>query len=227
MKLNVHNFLTTSAKPCRFYQLLSGKSNSAIDTPWLRNDKYVAMVSIGALVPGWSLICPVEHSLNLSKQYSKPDFWEFVTSSVDVIRQKFGPVRLFEHGAFFENSLTSCGTGHAHLHIVPLEFSLIEESIHFAPEKHWISCFASDIQDIANGQEYLFMADACDGKGTKGLITLLDSGVSQFFRKVIASRMRIGEFYDYKSYPMTDIAEESVFHLRAHSHKIEEKVCNF
>lgn len=228
MSKKIHTFPIKADIPCKFCQLLSNKTqNAAVDVPWLSNDHYAALVSIGALVPGWSLVCPIEHSLNLSRHYEKQEFWKFVTTAVDTLVKQYGQVRLFEHGAFSENSLTGCGTGHAHFHIVPLGFSLMDEGMFFAPEKQWERCLASEIHGIVGGQEYLFVADQFNGKQTEGLITLLDTGVSQFFRRVIANRLGIGEFFDYKNYPMMNIAEASSYQLQASSSEIKRMACNF
>jgi len=80
---------------------------------------------------------------------------------------------------------------------------------------------------MSNGQEYLFVADHFNRDQTIGLITLLDEGTSQFFRKVIADRLGLGEFFDYRRYPMLDIAEQSAIQLRADLSDIQMKACNF
>lgn len=213
---------------CRFCRIFSDKKKgTGIDVPWLTNDNYVAMVSIGALVPGWSLVCPIEHQINLSNHYKKTEFWDFVTDVVNGIRFRYGDVRLFEHRAYTQESVTGCGTGHAHLHVVPLDFSLKNESLLYDAERKWHPCSVFDIQSMSNGQEYLFVADQFNRDQTTGLITLLDEGTSQFFRKVIADHLGLGEFFDYRRYPMLDIAEQSATQLRADFSGIETKACNF
>lgn len=213
---------------CRFCRFFSDKKKSTgIDVPWFSNDYYAAMVSIGALVPGWSLVCPLEHQINLSTHYQKTAFWDFVTDTVNAIRFRYGDVRLFEHGAYTQDSVTGCGTGHAHLHVVPLEFSLMKEALHYDSERKWRPCSVFDIQNLTNGQEYLFVADQFNGEQTTGFIALLDNGTSQFFRRVIAKRLGLDEFFDYRRYPMLDIAEQSAIQLRADLSGIQGKVCNF
>jgi len=221
-------FSTTPDVPCRFCRFFSDNTKkNGINVPWLANDHYAALVSVGALVPGWSLVCPIEHQLNLSQQYRKGEFWRFVTTVTDAICQQYGEVRLFEHGAFSQDSTTGCGTGHAHLHIVPLEFSLIAETLLCDPNILWQSCFASEILDISNGREYLFMADNYNADMSKGLVTILDSGISQFFRRVIANRLGLSEFFDYQHYPMLEMAEASAEELRNNLLKMQKKVSNF
>lgn len=212
--------LSSSRVQCRFCQLLSEKSEvSGIDIPWIVNDRYAALVSLGALVPGWSLVCPIEHRLNLSQHYRKAEFWDFASSVVRIVRHRHGEVRLFEHGAYTQDSSTGCGTGHSHLHVVPLDFSLSIEALRFDSKKQWQPCIASDIEELSGGREYLFVADQFDGMQTKGLVSLLSIGTSQFFRRVIAHRLGLAEFFDYRRYPMLEIAETSAAQLRADSLK--------
>jgi len=136
--MDQHVLLASTTDLCRFCRFFSDKKKrTGIDVPWLSNDYYTAMISIGALVPGWSLVCPIEHQINLSNHYKKTEFWDFVTEVVNGIRFRYGDVRLFEHGAYTQDSVTGCGTGHAHLHIVPLNFSLIKESLLHDSEKKW------------------------------------------------------------------------------------------
>jgi hypothetical protein len=170
------------------------------------------------------LVCPIEHQINLSTHYKKTEFWDFVTEVVNAIHFRYGDVRLFEHGAYTQDSVTGCGTWHAHLHVVPLHFSLMQETLHYDSEKKWYPCSASDIQNFSNGQEYLFVADKFNKDQTIGLITLLDEGTSQFFRKVIANRLGLGEFFDYRLFPMSDIAEQSAIQLQADFSDVQVKV---
>jgi diadenosine tetraphosphate (Ap4A) HIT family hydrolase len=219
--------LVSSSDFCRFCRFFSDKKKrTGIDAPWLSNDYYAAMVSIGALVPGWSLVCPIEHQINLSDHYGNAEFWDFVTKVVDALHFRYGDVRLFEHGAYAQDSATGCGTWHAHLHVVPLHFSLMQETLHYDSEKKWYPCSASNIQNFSNGQEYLFVADKFDKDQTTGLITLLEEGTSQFFRKVIANRLGLYESFDYKLFPMLDIAEQSTIELQSDFLDIQAKVGN-
>jgi diadenosine tetraphosphate (Ap4A) HIT family hydrolase len=186
-----------------------------VDQPWLRDENYCAIASKGALVPGWSLVCPVDHSVNLSTFYGRSDFWQFANLAADTIRARYGDVRIFEHGAGHPGSLTGCGTDHAHLHIVPLEFSLLIEAVRQDSKLKWSFCDAKGIEKYASGREYLYVSDRYEGEKTTGLVCLLDSPISQFFRRVIAARLGLREFFDYRRHPMLDIAEQTATQLGA------------
>ena len=202
--------------PCRFCDIFSdGTATQEIDHPWLADSKYVAIVSVGALVPGWSLISPIAHATNMSPSFNDLEFWSFASKAENILRNRYGKVCIFEHGAQFSGSQTGCGTDHAHLHMVPLDFSLSQEAIRFGPALVWKTCSISEIAFHASGREYLFVADNFRGQETIGLLCILETPVSQYFRKVIATRNGMSDFYNYRHFPMLEIAASSAAQLNA------------
>lgn len=212
-----------SVKACRFCDYFARPSieHGGIDLPWLKNDQYAALASIGGFVPGWSLICPVEHKLNASDHYRKQEFWEFAQDAASIIAKRFGTVRFFEHGACSYDSLTSCGTAHAHLHVVPLKFSLLKAISESASAQKliWQDCYAKDIAQLSQGREYLFATDRIDADLTHGKIALVDIGVSQFFRKLIAEHLGTPGVYDYKLNPSRELSDRTARDLWSDAQK--------
>ena len=206
---------TTNIAGCRFCGYFERDSVELVDTPWLRDDHYCSIVSKGALVPGWSLICPLRHGVSLTNDYQSQAFWDFAGSAEAILRARYGDIRLFEHGAGYAGSPTGCGTDHAHLHLVPLTFSLATEALRYDAALKWSSCRAQDVKERVAGREYLFVSDKFDGSRTTGLLCLLEVPVSQFFRRVVASRLGLKEFYDYRRHPMLEIAGRTATDLRA------------
>lgn len=198
---------------CRFCALLGGAQDS-FSSIWLEDDAFKAMVSVGSFIPGWTLICPVTHAVNLVDYYNLQDFWDFASHAAHLIVRRYGTCAMFEHGAAQETSLTGCGVGHAHGHLVPLNFSLEVEAREFAPELTWRECRAEDVKVVADGKEYLFAATSFNGAQTRGILCVLETPTSQFFRQVIASKLGIGDLYDYKKYPMLEMARASAFELQ-------------
>lgn len=191
---------------CRFCSYFEDRSDDPVNQPWLEGDEFAALASRGALVSGWSLVCPRAHSLNLADLYAADAFSDFVSAAVSAVERRFGPARVFEHGATYAGSLTGCGTDHAHLHVVPLSFSLVDEARRYGTRHQWIRCSARDVAQLSNGREYLFAADSWDGAATKGVLAIVSEPVSQFFRRAIADRLALAEFFDYRKYPMGDVA---------------------
>ncbi len=189
---------------CRFCGHYADNDFESIDAPWLRDADYFAIVSKGSLVPGWSLICPNTHHVNLMRHYSLSSFWTFASRAAAIIERQYGAVRVFEHGPSREGSLTGCGADHAHLHLVPLQFEISAAAKREDTSLAWKKCKAVDIQQIANGREYLFVSDHFAGEETSGIVCILNSPQSQFFRRVIAAALGVAHLYDYKRYPMLD-----------------------
>lgn len=225
IKVNRFQSINYPENECRFCRYLSSSTSGQADlnTPWLATECYSAFVSIGSLVPGWSLIVPKAHTTNLAAEYNRADFWKFAGDAASVIEDKFGQLRVFEHGAFDESSNTGCGTGHAHLHMVPLPYSLIDEAINFDANLKWEDCLATDIHKKTRNTEYLYVADEYRGSLTLGKICLLKTQTSQFFRKVIANKMGISSSYDYKVFPMPETAIRSREILLSSKYLADEK----
>lgn len=199
-----------TAACCRLCSIAKGMPEGRpVDQAWLTDENYAAFVSVGAMVLGWSLVAPKRHELNLSAFYRDKGFWQFVDRAVGIVEETYGRTVIFEHGAFHANSLTSCGTAHAHLHIVPLTFSLSQKAIAFDPGLEWEKCFVNEVATRAAGREYLYVADKYSSARSQGWLSILKGEVSQYFRRVIAQELgRFNEF-DYKLHPQTDIADAS------------------
>lgn len=199
---------------CRFCEIVNKNISIDIDSPWLFDEHHAALVSLGSLVPGWALVCPKKHALNLKESYLEDSFWEFTSEVVRNLELRYGKVTIFEHGSIKEKSLTSCGTAHAHLHVVPLQFSLINSAKLFSDKLKWFECNVSAIKEISQGQEYLFVSDSYDAGNSKGIICLLGYEVSQFFRKVIAKELGIAEKYNYKEFKMNELSTSTFEELK-------------
>lgn len=193
---------TGVVRPCRFCSIAKGEvTKGSADSPWMETKEYMALVSIGALVQGWSLVVPREHTLNMAKHLACESTHQFIASAVQRLERQFGSVAIFEHGCAIEESITSCGVGHAHLHLVPLGFDLLLAARGFDQSIDWKECVVGEIEETVDGREYLFVANRYCGKFTKGLVAILDEGVSQFFRKVIAEKLGRAQQYSYREYP--------------------------
>ncbi len=196
---------------CQFCNIVVGKYQYAeIDQPFASNNAFVAMVSIGALVQGWSMIVPREHQLSMKNVYNKQEFIEFVRTVTPLLVQKYGSLIAFEHGSNKEGSITACGTDHAHLHLVPYFESLFPDLQ--STDLCWIQCNTSEIASRVGNSEYLFYSEL----GAKniwqdpvGYLHILERPMSQFFRHLIASRTGHTEKYDYRRFPFLDTAKQT------------------
>lgn len=196
---------------CRFCNIIDGKYQyKEIDEPFAMSNEFVAVASIGALVEGWSLIIPKTHQLSMKTIYANPLFAEFLESVLPLLVNKFGHLIAFEHGANKEESITACGTDHAHLHLVPWGSSLLPYLQNSGLQ--WDKCQASAIAAIAGNKEYLFYSELASKKiwdDPVGYLHVLERPISQFFRHLIAERRGLSDVSDYRRFPHTDTARQT------------------
>src|SRR3546814_20579752 len=100
--------------------------------------------------------------------------------------------------------MTSCGPAHAHCHIVPLSFELSAKAIGFDQGLQWEECSIVDVARRAAGREYLFMADRSASMASRGWLTVLKQGTSQYFSLVISHELSMPESHDYQPHPQPD-----------------------
>lgn len=213
---------TAKSNTCRICAIASGHyALGEVDRPWLENDSYMVFASVGALVEGWSLAVPKRHCLNLLGDYSDARFTEFVRDAVSTVQSAYGSAVVFEHGGQSEHSSTSCGTSHAHLHIVPIKFSLQQAAVAFDDELRWLQCSLKNLKGLVGNQEYLFVADRYEGVDTKGDVCLLKKGQSQFFRRVIADQLGRTDESNYRTHPNLHTAEAGSDVLRSLSSRLK------
>ena len=198
--------LMLQSPDCRFCQILDGRTfNGEADLPFDENSDYVSMASIGALIEGWSLVVPRKHCLSLRDYYGTTAFSHFVQEVVQRVELVYGPSVIFEHGANHCGSLTSCGTDHAHLHVVPQQFPLammLDESGIGA----WRQIPASEICSQALNSEYLFFSVNSEADDPVGFFKKIDQPSSQFFRKAIAQAIGKADVADYKKHTFLDVS---------------------
>lgn len=187
---------------CRFCNINSGNYHyEEVDQPFIKNTDFFAIASIGALVEGWSLVIPKKHQLSMKSCYQNKSFQKIVNDILPSIKKEYGNIIAFEHGSNKEGSLTACGTDHAHMHLVPFE-SLYENMIESGLK--WEKCLASEINQRINDKEYLFYIDLeniVNWENPEGYLHVLDYPISQFFRRLIATKLGKLDVSNYKDFP--------------------------
>ena len=186
-------------KECRFCSIRNGKYAHTFDEPILQTENFFSIVSVGDFVGGWSLVVPKEHVYSMRTYYSREDFWEFTNECISHIKSIYGDrVIIFEHGANSCESTTSCGTNHAHLHVVPFSKSIIDK---MQEDREWIKAKSNEIETIVADKEYLLYADPEKyAEESIFFVHILEEAESQYFRRLLADCLGI-EDYSYKSSP--------------------------
>ncbi len=196
---------------CRFCDIIDGEYQyKEVDEPFVSNDEFIAVASIGALVEGWSLVVPKVHLLSMRTIYANPVFTEFLGSVLPLLINKYGNLVAFEHGANKEGSITACGTDHAHLHLVPLGASLLPDLQNSGLQ--WVQCQASEIAVKSGNKEYLFYSELAAKKmwnDPVGYLHVLEYPISQFFRYLIAKRRGLLDVSDYRRFPHITTARQT------------------
>ena len=155
---------------------------------------------------------PKKHCCSMKALYSEKQFAEFTSNVIEVLEKCYGPVIAFEHGPNREGSATSCGTNHAHIHLVPYH-SLIQklDTIEF----DWQICTASQVDALVGNNEYLFYCEPIrKWDNPNGRVHILKEPISQFFRKVIAEDQGNIEKYNYKTNPDTTLTLKTIKNLQ-------------
>lgn len=200
---------------CRFCSIQKGNKNfEVIDTPIIENDYYYLLSSIGALVEGWTLVIPKEHDYSMKKHYTNLHFYSFIDNCIRVIKKAYGvnKVIVFEHGANRFGSMTACGTNHSHIHIIPLNDSLLNE---FSETVSVARMNFNQVENYVKDSEYLLYADIEDKFETSECyIHLLKEPVSQFFRQIIARKLGCPEKYNYREHNNIEMSCATVVTLQ-------------
>ena len=198
---------------CRFCSIANGGEflKKPENTKIAENKAYFAISSVGALVEGWTLNVHKEHCCSLKAIYSEKLFSEFSSKVLKALTTRYGPVVAFEHGPNREGSATSCGTNHAHIHLVPYH-SLTDNLNNTGLE--WLMCTASQVDNLVGNNEYLFYCEpGNDWIDPAGRVHILKEPISQFFRKIIAEDQGNVEKYNYKTNPDITLTLKTVKNL--------------
>jgi len=179
---------------------------STVDRILFEDEDYFAVSSIGGFIPGWALVFPKTHKLNLSKEYTNPVFLKFASHVTQIVSSEYGACVIFEHGSTTENSATSCGVNHAHMHIVPFSKNIELLALQETDNLLWKQANIAEISSFANGNEYLFCANAFEDISTIGSFSKVTNPRSQFFRQLLAKATGFGDMYDYKRYRFEEVS---------------------
>jgi len=189
---------------------LSATTPAPWDQPFLESDNFVVVPSLGSIVAGWSLIVPRRHFVAigaLPRPYL-PELEHLKLRTTKFLESAFGPCCAFEHGPYEPSRPIGCGVDHAHLHIVPLPFDLLNTSAAFLPKDiRWSpGDFDSCVQAFDAGADYLYVEQPIG----EGRIALHSQIPSQAFRRVIATSVGQPDSYDWRSFPQLPVVQRTL-----------------
>ncbi len=199
------------SQTCRFCSIQHGeKTFEIIDTPIMENENYYLLSSVGAMIEGWTLVIPKTHEYSMKSHYSSLKFYEFINNAINIIKKAYGvnKVIVFEHGANKFGSITACGTNHCHIHIVPMEESLLNE---INKDYSWEKLKFNLVKDYVKNSEYLLYSEIESSlELSECYVHLLEEPISQFFRRIIANKLGCPDKYNYKENNNIEISNATV-----------------
>jgi ATP adenylyltransferase len=217
----------TLSGSCCLCSQIEGDARGDLLHRWLRRGEYErtvadlaaswhAIPSIGALVPGHSLLCPRAHARSLASAMRSD--WRGATESLAVLDSALsacfgGPVQLFEHGNAADGERLACSVEHAHLHIVPGVPDLwpfIDSRVVWQP----IAGIA-DLPEATGRSEYLLFRDSSAAWWVARAPS--DGHPSQLMRRAVAAAIGEPDEWNWRLHPrleQTQATAEAVLALR-------------
>jgi ATP adenylyltransferase len=169
------------------------------DQPLFESQNFVAIPSLGSLVEGWLLVVPRQHLI--SSGAIAPDLRnEFATFKQEVsarLSSVYGDICAFEHGPCGPSREVGCGVDHAHVHLVPLGFDLVDAANMYVPAGAWEAASWSECSRVAaEGLDYLFIEQPLG----VGRIAVAQKFGSQILRRAIASSIGKPDEFNWRSH---------------------------
>lgn len=189
---------------------ISPVSKEPWNRPLYQTSNFCVLPSLGSLVAGWLLIVPKRHficmgALSPGLRQELDDLKRRVGA---VVRRRYGQVCVFEHGPSRPNHSIGCSVDHAHLHLVPITFDLVDAArSHMPVDAAWGAATLDDCcVAYAKGSDYLYIEQPMGS----GLIAVHSNFGSQVFRKAIAARLGRPGRFNWREYPEVDVVARTV-----------------
>ena len=196
--------LKSPAQKSRFDWIVNSRSNAnrdAWDVRLVESAAFVAIPSLGSIVPGWVLIVPRMPATNIAtlSDEDRVELSSIRLRVATILTAAFpGEVYEFEHGPARAGGLLGCGVEQAHVHMVPLDFDLVG-AVTKSPAAGEIKYALADDpwRSVEPDRDYWLVRDA---KAKSTVITYPAQPVSQGIRKIIASRVGRPDMWNYREY---------------------------
>lgn len=215
----------SSSEDCVFCRIGSGFGNEAPpswDVVLCESENFFVVPSKGALTAGWLLIVPRSHyiSLGVLSGSEVHELRALLQEIGSLLAEQYCSPTVFEHGPSNYQSALGCGVNHAHLHAVPLPFSLetsaisvLGDPVRIPASNFWSNPPLYRLHQQDTG--YLWLLEP--GKSVLAWTDPPES--SQFFRKLIARGLGVPEQYDYREFPFENNVQNTIRHIRQEFHR--------
>lgn len=175
----------------------------------LESESFAVIPSIGPLVEGHVLLCPLKHFKSFAQMPAtlEDDFVILKRQISEVLTAAFSHrVHCFEHGSAKAADQPMCTVEHAHLHFVPTDTE-IWPRIQNQFEWRQVGSSLAELASVVGDSEYLWY-ESPDGtafvaKGDEGTFE------SQYLRKVFAKALGCEEEWNWRETPRVPIMSET------------------
>jgi diadenosine tetraphosphate (Ap4A) HIT family hydrolase len=200
---------------CRFCRKFSPNAAEVElnDRVLFESPNFVAIPTVGSILPGWLLIVPRQHFLCIGAFTSElmREFVSFRDEVAFALGRAFGPVAFFEHGPSTPCTSIGCGVDHAHLHLVPTTVDLREGADRLATGAlAWFELegLPTLSRYHSAGLPYLYV-----NQFGRSWICTPETIESQLFRKVLAEAVGQPQKFDWKQHSFPAEVEETILKL--------------
>lgn len=163
--------------------------------------------TVGAISAAWILVVPRTPAICIADLPSidRRTIMRLVGDVRDRMEVFGDEPFLFEHGARTSGSKTGCGVDQAHLHIVRLNFDLLQSAL-LDDAMIWRSINSRDPwSEIEADREYYLVSDFF-----RSFVAYPAVQQSQYFRRLIAYGLRRADEWDYRLFENEQNASETV-----------------
>jgi len=198
--------------PCALCSSIAAP-REAWDRPLFESTHFIALPSLGSLVEGWLLLMPRQHFISVGAL--TPNLHEeLATFKLDVcarLNSVYGDVCAFEHGPCAPGRQVGCGVDHAHVHLVPLGFDLVDAARDHLPRVEWQPApWSACTPVVAHQLDYLFVEQPIG----VGRIAVAPQFGSQILRRVIASRIGRPDEFNWRTHHQASSIDRTINSLR-------------
>jgi diadenosine tetraphosphate (Ap4A) HIT family hydrolase len=173
----------------------------------IRENGVVTLVGVGPLSPGYVLVLPVEHSYSISNcsLEQRMEIHSQKDKIATILRNEYGSVVCFEHGAVSSIKRGGACVDHAHLHILP-GISGFRERLATEFKEILINNIGEIPSQTDINRPYLYLEDK-DGKCY--VYQIPDVLPSQYIRRIWADIARMPDKWDWALFPNFPLMKET------------------
>jgi len=197
-----------SERNCRYcFGLLKRRATDLEHEPWdivlYESDNFVIVPTLGSLIEGWVLIVSKCHYVCMGDLPTSVwgELEEVVELASSLIERAYGPPTVFEHGPKEEGLNVGCGVDHAHIHVVPITFSIINEAVKDLVRFNFggtqSQSYLDTVSELYNEEKSYIYIEEPD---SEPYYFAAERVPCQYLRRLIARKIGIEEKYDYNKY---------------------------